>query len=208
MAAVVYPDYVPIGKSATGADVNLPLAECLNNQQLIEENKKLEKDIRDQKKFLAEQKQLSKQYELQLRAQERKRQVLRKELIGKENKIKQLRANSVLMQMSASIRDKKIAANEAENAANEAANDKANVMIKNLLKRNSKTIQAKQKQIDKLEQEVRNDRDELQRHKREMENHKYNMDLISKNIRNIQQLLGPRFNQYAATRGYATKEDY
>jgi len=192
MAAVVYPGYVPIGKSATGADDNLPLAECLNNQELIEENQKLEKDIRDQKKFLAEQKQLSKQYELQLRAQERKRQVLRKELIGKENKIKQLRGENRQMFYDQST---ELAGNVLFNTAKTA-----------LLKKRERTIQDQKQKIEELEQEVRNDRDELQRHKREMEKHKYNMDLISKNIRNIQQLLGPRFNQYAATRGSATKE--
>jgi len=202
MAAVVYPDYVPIGKSATGADVNLPLAECLNNTQLIKENQKLEKEIKDQKKILAKQKQLSKQYGLQLRAKERKRQVLRKQLIGKENKIKQLRADSVLKQMSASIRDKK-------NAANEAANDKANVMIKNLLITKRKTIQAQQKQIDKLKQEAINHRNELQKHEREMTNHKAKMERISVNIANIQRLLGnngPRY-KHPYYKQFATKEE-
>tara|TARA_B110000091_G_scaffold38731_1_gene41795 strand:- start:102 stop:686 length:585 start_codon:yes stop_codon:yes gene_type:complete len=192
MAAVLFPYDVPIGKSATGADDNLPLAECLNNKQLIEENQKLEKEI------------------IQLRAKERKRRVLQKQLIGKENKIKQLRANSVLMQMSASIRhDKKNAANDKKNAANEAANDAANVMIKNLLKTKRKTIQAQQKQIDKLKQEAINHRIELQKHEREITNHKAKMERISVNIANIQQLLGnngprykhPYYKQYATKTG-------
>ena len=183
-----------VGSRIAQADDNdLPIAKCRPTTEeeiaLSEENQKLKKEIKDQKKSLALAKTLMKQLRIQLTQQEKKRQVLRKKIIGKENNIRQLRGENRQMFNDQST---ELAGNVLFNTAKTA-----------LLKKRERTIQDQKQKIEQLEQEARNHVETLQRHKREMEKHKYKMYLISENIRKIQQLLskrGPRYNQYAATK--------
>ena len=175
---------------ALDGEDDLPIAKCRPTTEeeiaLSEENQKLKKEIKDQKKSLALAKTLMKQLRIQLSQQEQKRQVLRKKIIGTENNIRQLRGeNRQIMDDQSTELAGNVLFNTAKNA---------------LLKKRERTIQDQKQKIEQLEQEARNHVETLQRHKREMEKHKYKMYLISENIRKIQQLLGkrdPRYNQFA-----------
>ena len=178
---------------ALDGEDDLPIAKCRPTTEeeiaLSEENQKLKKEIKDQKKSLALAKTLMKQLRIQLTQQEKKRQVLRKKIIGKENNIRQLRGENRQIMDDQST---ELAGNVLFNTAKTA-----------LLKKRERTIQDQKQKIEQLEQEARNHVETLQRHKREMEKHKYKMYLISENIRNIQQILGkrgPRYNQFAKKR--------
>jgi len=175
---------------ALDGEDDLPIAKCRPTTEeeiaLSEENQKLKKEIKDQKKSLALAKTLMKQLRIQLSQQEQKRQVLRKKIIGTENNIRQLRGENRQIMDDQST---ELAGNVLFNTAKTA-----------LLKKRERTIQDQKQKIEQLEQEARNHVETLQRHKREMEKHKYKMYLISENIRKIQQLLGkrdPRYNQFA-----------
>jgi len=175
---------------ALDGEDDLPIAKCRPTTEeeiaLSEENQKLKKEIKDQKKSLALAKTLMKQLRIQLSQQEQKRQVLRKKIIGTENNIRQLRGENRQIMDDQST---ELAGNVLFNTAKTA-----------LLKKRERTIQEQKQKIEQLEQEARNHVETLQRHKREMEKHKYKMYLISENIRKIQQLLGkrdPRYNQFA-----------